>query len=55
MKKLFVLFAVIMTACADSKSEPTNEQKAEKLIKETLGYNYHFDQDGKLECYNGAL
>lgn len=36
MKKFFVLFAVIMTACADSKPEPTNEQKAEKLIKETL-------------------
>lgn len=31
MKKLFVLLALIMTSCT-----PSNEEKAEKLIKETL-------------------
>ena len=39
MKKFFVLFAVIMVSCALSK-----EEKAEKLIKETLkNYLYHPD------------
>ncbi len=39
MKKFFVLLALIMTSCA-----PSNEEKAEKLIKETLkGYLYHPD------------
>lgn len=39
MKKLFVLLAVIMTSCT-----PSNEEKAEKLIKETLkDYLYHPD------------
>lgn len=39
MKKLFVLFAVIMTSCTLS-----NEEKAERLIKETLkDYLYHPD------------
>lgn len=39
MKKLFVLLALIMTSCA-----PSNEEKAEKLIKETLkGYLFHPD------------
>ena len=39
MKKLFVLFAVIMTSCTLS-----NEDKAERLVKETLkDYLYHPD------------
>ena len=39
MKKLFVLFAVIMTSCTLS-----NEEKAERLVKETLkDYLYHPD------------
>ena len=39
MKKLLVLLALIMTSCT-----PSNEEKAEKLIKETLkGYLYHPD------------
>ncbi len=39
MKKLFVLLALIMTSCT-----PSNEEKAEKLIKETLkDYLYHPD------------
>lgn len=39
MKKLLVLLALIVTSCA-----PSNEEKAEKLIKETLkGYLYHPD------------
>ncbi len=37
MKKLFVLLALMMISCA-----PSNEEKAEKLIKETLkGYLFH--------------
>ncbi len=37
MKKLLVLLALIMTSCT-----PSNEEKAEKLIKETLkGYLYY--------------
>lgn len=39
MKNLFILLAVFMTSCTLS-----NEEKAEKLIKETLeGYLYHPD------------
>ena len=39
MKKLFLLLSVIMTSCTLS-----NEEKAEKLIKETLkDYLYHPD------------
>lgn len=39
MKKLFVLLALMMISCA-----PSNEEKAEKLIKETLkGYLFHPD------------
>lgn len=39
MKKLFVLLAVIMTSCSLS-----NEEKAEKLVKETIkDYLYHPD------------
>lgn len=39
MKKLFVLLALIMTSCT-----PSNEEKAEKLVKEVLkDYLYHPD------------